>query len=259
MLVNDKKDKYLMSSVYNTLEILDLLSKHGEMGVAEISKASGLGKASVFRMLYTLGKKDYVYKTSDTKYRLGIKFAHYGTIVLDNLDLNPIVKPFLIELRDKHNETVHLGILDEDLNVIFIAKESSTSTIQMASRVGSKMPFYATATGKVLSAYKLDEELEKKIYSYNLVKLTETTVTEHDKFINLLKKVKGQGYGEDLEESEYGLTCYAVPIMDISGKVIAAISISGPTARMEKNKENLLISLKETAAKVCKVIGYKKK
>lgn len=166
-----EKDKYLMSSVYNTLEVLDFLSFHEEVGVAEISKALGLGKASVFRMLYTLGKKDYVYKTSDAKYRLGMKFAHYGTIVLDKLDLVSIVKPYLMELRDKHNETVHLGILDEDLNVIFIAKESSTSTIQMTSRIGSKMPFHATATGKVLLAHKLDEEMKKKIYSHNLKKL----------------------------------------------------------------------------------------
>lgn len=258
MSEKEDKDQYLMSSVYNTLEVLDYLSNHEEVGVAEISKALGLGKSSVFRMLYTLEKKDYVYKTSDAKFRLGIKFAHYGTIVLDNLDLISIVKPYLTELRDKYNETVHLGILDEELSVIFIAKESSTSTIQMTSRIGSRMPFYATATGKVLAAYKLDEEMENKIRTHNLVKFTENTVTDHDEFIELLKKVNKQGYGEDLEESEDGLTCFAVPIRDISGMVIAGISMSGPTARMEKNKEILLSSLKETAAKVSEAIGFKK-
>lgn len=254
-----EKDKYLMSSVYNTLEVLDFLSHHEEMGVAEISKALNLGKASVFRMLYTLEKKDYVFKTSDAKYRLGIKFAHYGTIVLENLDIISLIKPYLEKLRDEHNETVHLGILDDDLKVIFIAKESSTSTIQMASRVGSRMSFYATATGKVLISHKLDEEMEKKIRSCNLAKLTENTITDHDELIKLLKKIKEQGYGEDLEESEDGLTCYAVPIKDISGKVIAGISMSGPTARMEKNKKGLLSSLKETANEVSAAMGYKEK
>jgi len=259
MLQTVEKDKYLMSSVYNTLEILDLLSQHSELGVAEISKALGLGKASVFKMLYTLEKKDYVFKTPDAKYRLGIKFAHYGTIVLENLDIISLLKPYLEKLRDKHKETVHLGILDDDLKVIFIAKESSTSTIQMTSRVGSKMSFYATATGKVLISHKVDEEMEKKIRSYNLVKLTENTIIDHEELIKLLKKIKEQGYGEDLEESEEGLTCYAVPIKDISGKVIAGISMSGPTVRMEKNKERLLLSLKETANEVSSAMGYKEK
>jgi DNA-binding IclR family transcriptional regulator len=129
----------------------------------------------------------------------------------------------------------------------------------MTSRVGSRMSFYATATGKVLISHNLDEEMEKRIRSYNLVKLTENTITDHDKLIKLLKKVKKQGYGEDLEESEEGLTCYAVPIKDISGKVIAGISMSGPTVRMEKNKERLLLSLKETADEVSSAMGYKEK
>ncbi len=258
-MLENEKDKYLMSSVYNTLEVLDFLSHHKEVGVAEISKALNIGKASVFRMLYTLEKKGYVVKTSDAKYRLGIKFAHYGTIVLESLDITSIIKPYLEKLRDEYNETVHLGILDDDLKVIFIAKESSTSTIQMTSRVGSRMSFYATATGKILMSHKLDEEMEKRIRSYNLEKLTEDTITNHDEFIKLLKKVKEQGYGEDLEESEVGLTCYAVPIKDISGKVIAGISMSGPTARMEKNKEKLLLSLKETAHEASNAMGYKEK
>lgn len=257
MADKEEKDQYLMSSVYNTLEVVDFLSHHEEVGVAEISKALNLGKASVFRMLYTLEKKNYVFKTSDAKYRLGMKFAHYGTIVLEKLDITSIIKPYLIKLRDEYNETVHLGILDDDLKVIFIAKESSTSTIQMTSRVGSRMHFHATATGKVLLSNKLDEEMENRIRSYNLEKLTENTITDNDKFIKSLEKVKEQGYGDDLEESEVGLTCYAVPIKDISGKVIAGISMSGPTARMEKNKDRLLLSLKETANEASIAMGYK--
>ena len=69
------------------------------MGVAEISKELNLGKASVFRMLYTLEKKDYIHKTSDAKYKLGIKFAHYGTIVLERQNVLSVIKPYLQKLR----------------------------------------------------------------------------------------------------------------------------------------------------------------
>lgn len=253
----EKDKKYLLSSVYNTLEVLDLLSQHNELGVAEISKTMGIGKSSVFRMLYTLEKKDFVHKTSNAKYKLSIKFAHYGSIVLDNLNVISLVNPYLKKLVEEHNETTHLGVLDDDLDVIFIAKESSTSTIQMTSRIGKKMPFYATATGKILLAYNLDVELEKKIRTHELIRFTDSTITKYDEFIRALKETKEKGYAMDLEESEYGLTCYAVPVMDINGKVVAGISMSGPTVRMDKNKENLLDSLKKTSYEVSRALGYK--
>ncbi|NYB75846.1 IclR family transcriptional regulator [Sedimentibacter hydroxybenzoicus DSM 7310] len=255
-MINDD-DKYLMSSVNNTLEILDLLSLHDELGVSEISKATNFGKASVFRMLYTLEKKGFVHKTSDSKYKLGIKFAHFGAIVLEKQNIFTLIRPFLQKLRDKHNETTHLGILDSDLNVIFMVKEASNNTIQMASRVGYKLPFYATAMGKVLVASKLSEELEERLKNYDYNQFTEHTITNHEKLIEMLKLVEQQGYSEDDEESEYGLVCFAAPIKDLTGQTIAAISISGTYMRMNNNKEELIKSIKETAYEVSASLGYK--
>lgn len=250
-------DKYLLSSVYNTLEVLDLLSQHKEMGVAEIAKALDMGKASVFRMLYTLEKKEYVHKTSNAKYMLGIKFAHYGSLVLERRNDISNIKPFLQKLRDKHNETTHLAILDDDYNIIFMDKEASNSTIQMTSRIGAKMPAYETGTGKVLLASKLDESLEREIQNFEIKKKTDYTITDKAALIEELKKIREQGYGEDQEESEIGLTCYAAPVKDITGNTVAAISISGPAARMRQNKEALINSVKETAAYISRAMGYK--
>jgi len=251
------KDKYLLSSVYNALEILDLLSEHKELGLTEISNKLQLGKASVFRMLYTLEKKKYVYKTTDAKYRLDIKFAHYGQKVLKRDNNINVIRPYLKELRDKNNETVHMSILDiSDYNIIIMDKEQSNSTIQMASRIGEKLPSYCTAMGKVLLASNLDEELENKIFSLKLEKRTDNTITDPNELIKMLKKVKEQGYAEDLEESEEGLVCYAVPIKNISGKTIAAISFSGPSARMRQKKDQLIKSIKETAEEISKSMGY---
>lgn len=249
-------DKYLLSSVYNTLGILDLLSKHEELGVAEISKELNMGRASVFRMLYTLEKKEFVHKTSNAKYKLGIKFAHYGSIVLERLDHFSIAKPFLRKLRDKHNQTTHLAILDDDYNVIFMDKELSNSTFQMTSKIGAKLPAYCTGTGKVLLASQLDEELEKKIRLLPLPKMTENTITDNNKLIEKLKKIKIHGYGEDLEESEIGLVCYAAPVKDITGKTVAAVSISGASTVMKQNKYSLIESVKETAKEISKTMGY---
>lgn len=251
-------DKYLLSSVSNTLDILDLLSKHEELGVAEISNELDMGRASIFRMLYTLEKKDYVHKTSNAKYKLGVKFAHYGSIVLERQNYVSIAKPFLQKLRDLHNKTTHFAILDEDnFNIIFMEKEMSKSTIQMTSKIGSKMPAYCTGTGKALLASKLDGDFEKIVQTYSLNKLTDSTITDTSKLIEELRIIQKQGYSEDLEESEFGLICFAAPVKDITGKTVGAISMSGAAAVMRSNKKTYVESVKETAFEISKAMGYK--
>lgn len=251
-------DRYLLSSVSNTLDILDLLSKHEELGVAEISNELDMGRASIFRMLYTLEKKEYVHKTSNAKYKLGIKFAHYGSIVLERQNYVSIAKPFLQRLRDKHNQTTHLSILDDDdyLNIIVMEKELSKSTIQMTSKIGSKMPAYCTGTGKTLLASRLNEDLEKRLQLCSLKKLTDSTITDNNELIEELKRIQKQGYSVDLEESEIGLICFAAPVRDITGKTVAAVSISGATEVMKKNEDIMVESVKETAEEISKAMGY---
>lgn len=250
------EDKYLLSSVYNTLEILDLLSMHDTLGVAEISKALKMGKSSVFKMLYTLEKKGYVQKMPDAKYMLGIKFAHYGSIVLERKNEFSFIKPYLRMLRDRHNETAHLSVLDRDYNIIFIDKESPSASMQMSSRRGAKLPAYCAATGKVLLAGIKEPELKDALESLELNKKTENTITDPDLLLKEIEKVKEQGYATDAEESEIGLICYAAPIIDIYHNTVAAISISGPSGRMKQNSEYLIDSVKEVALEISKAMGY---
>jgi len=252
----DKNDKYLMSSLYNSLELLDLLSENRELRAVDISKALNLSKASVFKMLYTLEKKKYVHKLQNGKYALGVKFAHFGSIALETHNIFSIIRPYLQELRDKYNETTHLGILDDDMYLIFMAKEQSSASIHMISKVGARVPFHVTAMGKVLAANNLDDDLLNKIKSYKFTRYTEKSITDYDNFIEELRNINERGYAEDLEENEIGLICYAAPVRDITGNAIAAISISGPTYRMLGNKEELIRSIKTTAREVSHEMGY---
>lgn len=249
------RDRYLLKSVYNSLELLDLLSKNDVMGLTEISKELNLGKATVFRMLYTLEKKKYINKTKLAKYSLAIKFANYGSIVLDRIDIVAIVKPYLEKLRDKYNETTHMAVLNDDYDIIFMAKELSNSSIQMNSRIGGKMPAYCTATGKVLLAQLDDKELGQAIKSFDFKKSTEAGVKNPEELFREIKKIRRNGYSEDLEESEAGLICFAAPIKEITGKCLSAISVSGPTGRMLKNREILIKSVVDTAADISKRLG----
>lgn len=94
-----EKKPYLLSSVNNALKILDLLSVRDNIGVAEISRLLKLDKASVFKMLYTLEHRDYVIKTADAKYRLGIKFTNYGNLVAERQTVADVAAPYLARLQ----------------------------------------------------------------------------------------------------------------------------------------------------------------
>ncbi len=251
-----EKDKYLLSSVSNTLDVLDYLSENKEATLSDISKDLNLGKTSVFRMLYTLEKKQFIEKTIDTKYKLGIKFAHYGAKVIDRQNNLTIIRPYLDKLRDEYNETVHLAVLDSDYNITVIDKAQSNFAIQMTSKIGGKLPGYASSMGKTLLAEMLNDQMKEKIRSFEFEKYTENTFTDPEDFIKELEKILDQGYGEDLEESEMGLVCYSAPIRDYSGEANAAISFSGPKLRMQENKKELVKAIKKAASEISEKLGY---
>ncbi len=249
------EDQYLLSSVTNALRILDLLSEEELLGVAEISKRLKLGKASAFRLLYTLEYKGFVIKNQSAKYMLGRKFCYFGEVVANRQNDYSLAKPELIKLRDRVNETVHLSILLPDLNLTFLDKVSSSHSLQMNSRIGYQMPAYCSGSGKVLLSDLLGTDREKELQNLKLEKKTDTTITDYETLRKELQIIKEQGYGMDNEESEVGLTCISVPVATYNHKSVCAISISGATQRIIQNKELYIEALKETAGNVAKLLG----
>jgi DNA-binding IclR family transcriptional regulator len=248
--------QYLLSSVSNALEILDLLSKQDELGLSEISKKLSLGKASTFRLMYTLEKYEYVQKTPEAKFKLGIKFAHYGDIVMERQNLVIICRPYLQKLRDQSNQTVHLAILNSNGKSTFIYKEQSNSTIQMTSRIGYTCDAYSTATGKALLAGLSDQEINELAQKYHFKNYTEYTIKNKKELLEQVASIRKRGYSEDLQESELGLTCFATPIRDFTGKSIAAISVSGATPQMLLRQDQLIDAVMTTASKISAAMGY---
>ena len=249
-------DKYLMSSLSNALQLMDLLAIHDRVSVAELTKLSGLGKASLFKMLYTLEKRGFVYKTKDARYGLSIKFAQYGQSVLERFDLVGVTRPVLRQLNEKVGEAAHLAVLaDDGLNVIFIGKETGSSTIRMASRVGLQMPSHCTATGKALLAALPDERLAEIIGQIEFRRLTPNTIMNDDLLRREIESIRAEGHAKDKEESEEGLICLGTVIRNMTGAAVGAISISGPKSRMNKSADQNLSELKAAAAKISKIMG----
>jgi len=246
-----------VKSIDKALDILEAFSKQREeLSVTELSKMLGLKISTVHRILTTLKGRGYIRQSSPkTKYELGIKVFELGCIFRDQMHLTEIALPYLKYLCNLTKETTHLAILDDNFaEVIYIAQATSPEPLRTAVGVGTRWKAHCTAIGKVLLAFLSKEKIkqiflnQKKLSTY-----TPNSISDVNGLKKHLKKVRIQGFAIDNEEFGIGIRCIAAPVRNDSGKVIAAVSIAGPTTRFSKEKAG---GLKDTIIKVCDKISY---
>lgn len=256
--MKEENPRYPIKVLNKTFSILEILLQHGSaMNMTEISGKLKLYPSTIHRILDTLKYWGYVEQDSHTqKYQLGLKVLELGMTKLHQMDLAKEATPYLKELVKQCNETIHLGVLEDD-EVMYLAKEESSQTIRMISYVGKRAPLHCTALGKVLLAY-MPEEKRRKILQYKgLPRLTERTITDKGELEKELAKIREQGFALDREEHEKDIRCIAAPIRNYQGDVVAAISISSPVFRIDVNtQDNLKKALLETTKKISKRLGY---
>lgn len=245
-----KNDKYILQSVSNTLDLLNIMAQHDKQTAQELSELSGFGKSSVFRMLATLEAKRFVRKSDDARYSLDMQLAHLGNMVLERIDVVKFGHSKIEELSDITGETVHLSVIVKELYVCFVDKVVGSATIHMDSRLGFERYAHLVSAGKAILAYQSPEKLERYMRSADFTKLTPNSIASPEELRAALEKARELGYTCDDEESEPSLVCFGAPIFDYRGQVAAAVSISGPAERMRRNKDENIRLVKETAKKI---------
>ncbi len=249
----------LVQSVDRTLTLLEVLSDYSDgLGITEISDLVGLHKSTVHRLLSTLIYKGYVVQDEESsKYKITFKLFELGSKKVHKLDLLKISRPYTKMLMESVNEVVHL-IIREETDIVYIDKVEANNTISMASRIGKRNPLYCTATGKAILAFLPEDEVLKVWNSSKIVKLTKNTNIDFILFKKELQEVKKNGYAIDDEENEMGVKCVGAPIFNMSGDVVAAISVSGPITRITDEKIDFISNeVIKTTNLISKEMGYK--
>jgi IclR family KDG regulon transcriptional repressor len=233
-----------LSSVKKALKVLQTFTEdRTELGVTQIADLLRTHKSSISRILMTLMAEGFVEKNPLTnKYRLGMKLVDLGNRVLSRFDLKDYASPHLETLAQKTNEIIHLSVLDKD-EILYIDKKGTGQVLTVATKVGGRNPAHACGMGKVLLSGLPQEELMKTLATAPLKRFTPTTITEVPMLLKEFEKIRRQGYAIDNEESFTGIKCVAAPITDGRGNVIAAMSATVPTQRMEKERMRELTTL----------------
>jgi DNA-binding IclR family transcriptional regulator len=251
------KEGNTIQSVDRAIEILRSFEKNEELGVTEISKLTGLHKSTAFNLISTLEKAGLMAKDSNSgRYRLGMELFRLGTMV--NSNIRKICEPYLQMLVDEFSETVNL-VARNDLLVIYLDKKDSPHSMRITTEEGTRLPMYITAVGKAMMSTLSDDEIKSILRNVRLVKFTENTLTDKEAIRLQIQFARENGYAEDLQEYENGLTCVGAPIMDHTGRASYAISVSGPNSRMTKEvRRKIGERLVELTAQISKKLGYYK-
>lgn len=258
-MMEKKKPKYPIKLLLNTFLIFDILIKKNQpVSIHELSEVLNIYPSSIHRILDTLNYLGYIEKKLDSdKYQIGIKAIELGMAKLNQVDLIKDATPYLEALSKEFNENIYLGVLFEG-EVMYEAKKEAPRKIRLTTHVGVRTPVHCTALGKVLIADLSKEEREKIIGNKRLQRFTKNTIIDKKVLENEIEKVKKLGYAIDNEENENEIKCIASPIKDNNGKVIAAISISGPSYRFNNSDEQKIMikAVIGTAKKISSRLGF---
>ena len=220
-----------VQSVDRALTILENLARHGEAGVTELAKDLGVHKSTAFRLVATLEGHGLVEQTEDRgKYRLGVGLLRLAGATTARLDVVQEARPVCRKLAADTGETVNVAVL-ADRAALYLDQVAGSSALQPHNWVGQHIPLHATANGKVLLSGLEAEPLADLLGA--LPAYTDMTITKKGQLRAEVAKVREQGYAVAVDELEVGLTAVAAPIRNAHGDVIASMSVSGPTFRLD--------------------------
>lgn len=221
-----------------------------------LSLQLGLPAATTHRLLNTFEELGYVQQDEELgRWYIGVKAFTVGNAFLNRRDYIATARAFMHKLMEESGETVNLAVLDRD-HVVFVAQVESRELMRMIVRLGSDAPIHASGAGKALLATLPDQEVARILHKRGLERFTDGTIDTPSGLREELETIQRQGYALDDEEHAVGLRCVAATIHDEHGGPLAALSLSGPKARITDNRvAELGVMVSRAAAEITRALG----
>lgn len=236
-LARTTSGKYVVEAVAKALQVLESFTSSEGLTLMDISRRLGLNKSRTFRLLYTLADGGYVERSADgSRYKLGVKLFERAALV--RRDIRDVARPFMLELQERFNEMVNLGLLDNG-HVLYLDIVESSRPFRMSATIGCRMVAHQTSMGKAILAYLPADDPASPKHGL-LPRLSKARLQALQRELHL---VRSRGYAVDNQENEPGVACIGAPVLDAAGIPVAAMSISGPVHRILANEKKIADSL----------------
>lgn len=240
-----------------TLDLLEVLASSDGMTVAELASASGVNKAAAYRILNTLERRGYAVRGTDEvrHYSLGPAFRALTRDSHSPGDLLATARPHLRRLWEEFDETVNLGVLSQGM-VLYLDILESEQGLRTTVDVGSHDHLHSTALGKAMLAALPLSDARRLLAQRERLAKTPRTVTDIPRLLEDIDRTRQRGFALDDEENESGARCVAAAVIDSQGRPVGALSMSGPTWRIDDAMvEKIGRRLREAADEVADQLG----
>jgi IclR family transcriptional regulator, pca regulon regulatory protein len=225
------------------------------MTLADIAKRVSLPRATVRRSLITLETLGYV-ESDGRNFALSPKVLALGNSYLTSSPFPRTIQPMLERLAEKVGESCWAAILDDE-DVLLVAGAKSNRLLSAGLRVGSRLPAYCSAFGRVLMSGHTEQEIDVYLSSVILRMHTSRTVTDPAAIRRSIQDARTSGYAVVDGEVELGLCSLAAPITDLRGKIVAAVNTTAPSSRVKSAEmvERFLPHLRQVAEEIRPVLA----
>lgn len=257
MSIADKSNQ-TVKSADRVLDIFELFGEveARELSLMDIARQLELPASSVFKILQNLVHRGYLDKDENGKtFRLGYKIFQIGAKYAQQTNITTEFQYIAGQIVSEVNEAVYLAIRS-DRNILYIAEKQSTHHVRFISHLGMKLPLHTTAMGKLFLSAMTDEDVVQLYREQQLGLLTDQTISNLEKLVKQLQKIRQAGVAYSEGEAVQGIRCVAAPIFNANLEMIAAMSISIPTTRWKEETWSQMTDLVMQGAKKLTSIQY---
>ncbi|PRY80618.1 IclR family KDG regulon transcriptional repressor [Yoonia maritima] len=259
-MANPEQKTENVAAVLKVFSVLESLVENRKSTLADLANLAMTSKATTHRLLNTMIELGYVEKDEDTeRYGLTLKLFSLGArSIKDRSDLLWAADRVMAKLSRLTGESINLGIMDNtEEKVVYTHKYDSHYNLSMQSTLGKRNPLHSTSLGKALLAWRDPKEIEDRMSRMTFEVSAPNTITDRETLFNDLIATKERGYAEEIEESEAGVRCIAVPIFDHLGRPVAAMSIAFPLFRFsDERKPEIIKTIIKLGQEASTSLGY---
>lgn len=236
--------------------ILQVLAREGRpIGAPDLGAELGMNRQTVHRFLGQLEEIGMVRRDVEReRYEVGPALADLGMAAITASQFASLRRAVLEQLVENVHETANLGVLD-GAEVVYIERVECDWPLRLQLGVGSRLPAYCTAIGKLLLANLPENRLEKFLDTVRLQQFTPNTLIERHALLQELEAIRERGYSINNQEDTIGLLAVAVPVRDPSGRIVAGVAVHGPEVRLSMDRLHALVpELTEAAEAIGKLM-----
>ena len=251
-----KPAKSSIQVIERMMSLLDALARHATpVNLKQLATETRLHPSTTHRILSVMVDNRLVDRIEPGTYRLGIRLLELGSLVKSRISVRQEALPHMQQLHQELGETVNLSVRHDD-EVVYIERTSGNSSMmRVVHIIGARAPLHITAVGKLFLAEDGPDRCTEYAQRTRLPKYTDNTLTDPDNLARELEKIRRQGYALDDEEAEKGVSCIGAGIFNDEGRLVAGLSVSAPSDRLDKS---WAAQVRRTAERISRAIGHSK-